>query len=163
VTPEQKSCHSYTIAHFQEIARQNRFAENSTIEHDVERCAVCHPELLPVSPFAVYLDVVTQSIKVRRPRVDQSLVDEINSDLILSGLDHRMSPGLLLSGEDQAERYWEEWIREAFETGLGLLSVHSRTSFEFSLEEAEAEGFADLIDERVQELKKYQRDNAQRA
>jgi len=54
LTPEQKALLDYTISHFEDIARQNRFLENSTIRHDTKRCVICQPELLPLDPFTTY-------------------------------------------------------------------------------------------------------------
>ena len=159
MTRDQESILAYTISHFQEVARQNRFAENSTIEHDTSRCAVCHSDLLPIEPFAIYLEVVTQSVKVRRPHLDQSLVDEINSDLALMGNPFQVSLESLRSGEAQAVEHWRNWLRDALSTGLGLLSIHSASSHEFDLEEAEDVGFGQLIEEKVDELVEYQEKN----
>ena len=44
MTPEASSAFTYTVEHFKEIARQNRFAENRSVAHDVGRCLICHPE-----------------------------------------------------------------------------------------------------------------------
>jgi hypothetical protein len=146
----------YTIAHFQEIARRNRFAENNAIEHDSNRCVICHPELLEEDPFSTYLDVVTQSVKVRRPRLDQALVDEINSDLALVGSGSRVTLESLQDGNEEASRIWADWIRDALATGLGLLSIHSATSLEFDLSEQPAH-LEDVIMSRIQEIMRYQR------
>lgn len=159
MTPEQRSCFAYTVSHFQEIALQNRFAENATIAHDSTRCVICHPELLPLEPFEIYLDVVTQSIKMRRPRLDGELVDEINKDLDLVGIPSRVSLASLAAGYEEAKSHWSGWIRDALTTGLGLLSVHSAASRDFSLEEGEGLGFERIIEEKVQELMAYQKKN----
>jgi hypothetical protein len=156
----QKELLSYTVSHFKEIARLNRFAENSVFEHEAGRCLVCHPELLPVDPFAVYLEVVTESIKVRRPSLDGPLVHEINGDLALQGTPERVSFEDLISGEEEARRHWRDWLRDALATGLGLLSVHSHTSREFELEEAHEQGLETLIEEKIKELMDFQRGNA---
>jgi len=152
MTPEHDAILAYTVSHFQEVARQNRFPENAAVEHDTVRCAICHPELLPLEPFAIYLEVVTQSVKVRRPHLDQGLVDEINNDLTLMGLPARVSIESLLRGEPEGMQHWRDWLRDAISTGLGLLSIHSATAHEFDLEEAEAGGLAPLIDCKVDEL-----------
>jgi len=162
MTADQDAMLGYTVAHFQEIARQNRFAENASIEHDTGRCGVCRPELLPLEPFFIYLEVVTQSVKVRRPRLEQSLVDEINKDLILMQLPSRVSLESLRSGDPEAVQIWKSWLRDALSTGLGLLSIHSPTSLEFDLEEAEAAGFESLIREKVEELMTYQTEDITR-
>lgn len=156
LTSAQQDCLSYTIAHFQEIARQNRFAENSAIPHDVDRCVICHPELLSQDPFDTYLDVVTQSIKIRRPRLDEGLAGEINGDLALSGESRRVTIAALRNGEPEAVALWEVWIREAMATGLGLVSVHSPTSLDFDLDDAEAEGRSASIAAKIGELMRYQ-------
>lgn len=157
MTPQQNADLAYTIAHFEEIARQNRFAENSTIQHDSWRCVICHPELLPMDPFLVYLEVITPSIRVRRPHLDQTLVDEINSDLALVGSSSRVSLDELLSADDNAIKHWSNWLRTAIETGLQLLSVHNASSQEFDLDEAEADGWGDAIDAKIQELMNSQK------
>jgi hypothetical protein len=159
-TAEQISCLQYTVSHFQEIARQNRFAENSTIEHELSRCVICHPDLIPQAPFLTYLDVVAPSVMVRRPRLDQDLVDAINGDLAMMGEDHRVSIEFLEAGDDRAKQSWTEWIRSALATGLGLLSVHSSTSIEFDLDEAEEQGFGPAIERKVQEIMKEQREGS---
>jgi hypothetical protein len=45
-----------------------------------------------------------------------------------------------------------DWIRTALATGLGLLSVHSRTSLDFDLDEAEEKGMGPAIEEKVREI-----------
>jgi hypothetical protein len=156
---EQRSILEYTVAHFKEVARQNRFAENSAVDHDKARCAVCHPELLALEPFETYLEVVAESVKVRRPRLDQDLVGAINSDLALMGLDARVSLELLHSGETEAVERWSEWIREALATGLGLLSVHSPGSREFSLDDPDSATWQTLVEEKIKGIMEYQRQN----
>lgn len=146
----------YTITHFQEIARQNRFAENSLVPHDAERCLICHPERFPRDPFHTYLDVVTQSIKVRRPALDEGLVEQINGDLAMAGESRRVTLEALRAGEPEAVDLWKMWIRDAMATGLGLVSVHSATSRDFDLEEADEAGHAGVIEERIEELMRYQ-------
>jgi hypothetical protein len=160
MTPEQTDSLAYTIAHFQEVARQNRFPENNKVDHDTHRCVICHPELLPLDPFETYLDVVTQSVKVRRPRLDQGLVDEINKDLDLLGLSVRISLESLLAGDEDAVPYWSDWIREALTTGLDLLSIHSSTSIELSLEDGESRGLEEVVEKRIREVMNYQKTNA---
>ena len=157
MTPEEWSAPMYTIEHFKEIARQNRFAENRFIAHDVGRCLICHPERCPVDPFVFYLKVVAESIKVRRPRLDQELVEAMNGDLELMGESLRVSREALLAGNPDALRYWAEWVREALATGLELLSVHSDTSREFTLDEVQERGLAHLIEARVKEIIAYQK------
>jgi hypothetical protein len=162
MTADQDAMLRYTVDHFQEIARQNRFAENASIGHDTGRCGVCRPELLPLDPFFIYIEVATQSVKVRRPRLDQALADEINKDLILMESPSRVSLESLRSGDPEAVRIWRSWLRDALSTGLGLLSIHSPTSREFDLEEAETCGFENLIRDKVEELKAYQTENITR-
>lgn len=157
---EEESILAGTVSHFREIARLNRFAENAAFAHDAERCAVCRPGLLPMDPFAVYLDVVTQSIKMRRPRLDQDLVDAINGDLALMGESFRTSLEAFESGEPDASACWRNWLRDALATGLGLLSIHSSSSLEFDLDEQEEKGFNGLILAKIRELMEYQKNNA---
>jgi hypothetical protein len=159
MTPEQWPVLTYTIEHFKDIARQNRFAENSSIEHETGRCLVCHPELFPIDPIFVYLRVVTEAIKIRRPRLDHALVNEINSDLELTGEHARISREMLLAGDRNALRFWSQWVREALATGLGLLSVHSSTSREFTLEEAEARGLDHLLEAKIKDIMTFQMQN----
>lgn len=156
---EQTELLSYTIGHFQEVARQNRYAENNLVEHDTDRCLICHPELIPRNPFVTYLDVVTQSVKVRRPRLDEGLVDEINKDLDLMGSSARVSLGSLEEGEEEHMTYWRDWIRDALTTGLQLLSIHSATCSEFSLEDAESGGLEKVVEEKIQEIMDTQKAN----
>jgi hypothetical protein len=160
MTPQQQACLSYTVEHFQEVARQNRFPENSSIPHDTERCVVCHPELLPQHPFITYLDVVTQSVKVRRPRLDAELVTAINDDLALIGSDRRISHDSLLAEEEQAMACLRDWLHDALATGLELLAIHSPGSREFTLEEMESGEMAPLIPEKIQEIIAWQRDQS---
>jgi hypothetical protein len=157
MSAQQAANLAYTIAHFKEIARQNRFAENSTIPHDTERCVICHPKLLPTDSFLTYLEVITPSILIRRPRLDQTLVDEINSDLELIGSSSRVSLNELLSEDANAMEHWSNWLRSAIQTGLQLLSVHSATSEEFDLDEAEANGWGKAIDNKIRELESHQK------
>jgi hypothetical protein len=157
MTSEHAAILAYTVSHFQEVARQNRFPENAAVDHDTVRCAICHPELLPLEPFAIYLQVVTQSIKVRRPHLDQGLVDEINNDLTLMALPARVTIESLRRGEPDSVQHWRSWLRDAISTGLGLLSIHSATSHEFDIDEAEAGGSGPLIDLKVDELIDFQR------
>jgi hypothetical protein len=159
MTPEQWSFLSYTIGHFKEIARQNRFAENNTFEHEIDHCLICHPELFPADPLVIYLRVATESVKVRRPRLDQSLMDEINNDLEFMGESGRISKESLLEGDPSALRYWSGWVREALATGLGLLSIHSSASREFTLEEAEERGLRHIVEARVKEIMAFQKQN----
>jgi hypothetical protein len=156
MTSQQREYLSYTIGHFQEIARQNRFAENSTIPHDADRCVICHSERLPQDPFRTYLDVVTQSIKIRRPALDEGLVEQINGDLAMAGESRRVTLDALQAGEPEAVDLWKTWIRDAMATGLGLVSVHSPTSLDFDLEEAEEAGKSSIIDEMIDDLMRYQ-------
>lgn len=92
--PEEWSSLLYTIEHFTEIAQQNRFA----IGHEASRCLICRPECCPTDPFVGYQKVITESIKVRRPRLDQDLVEAMNGDLELMGASSRISMEELLEG-----------------------------------------------------------------
>jgi hypothetical protein len=156
-TAEQFDCLEYTVSHFQEVARQNRFAENSSIEHDAARCVICHPDLIPQDPFLTYLHVITPSVRVRRPRLDQDLVAEINGDLAMVGDDYRVSLASLEAGEEKALQCWAEWVRTALATGLGLLSIHSPTSLDYDLYEAEERGMGAVVEQRVNEIIEGQR------
>jgi hypothetical protein len=160
MTPEQRSCLSYTVEHFQEVARQNRFAENATVAHDISRCVICHPELLPMDPFATYLEVITPSVKVRRPCLDAALVDAINGDLALLGMQGGVSLESLVAGETRAIACWHDWIRDALATGLDLLAIHSPTSLEFSVDQPGSTEQANLIEKKIQEIMAYQKNNA---
>lgn len=156
MTPEQKKLFDGTVEHFKEIARQNRFAENGAIEHDRSRCAVCDPELVPLDPFLVYLEIVTQSIRERRPRLDPGLVEELNGDLELRGASYRVTLEGLLAGGAEDRACWAEWVRDALATGLGLLSVHSPTSRDFDLDGDEGDRWEEEIDARVREIMSHQ-------
>ncbi len=154
---EQRDLLSRTVSHFKDIARLNRFAENRSFEHDTHRCLICHPELVPLDPFLVYLEVVAECVKVRRPNLDSFLVAEINSDLELLGVPDRLTVESLLSGDAQGTMRWEDWLRDALATGLGLLSVHSDTSIEFDLDEAEETGHVEWIHWKVNDLMEFQK------
>jgi hypothetical protein len=160
MTPEQESLYQYTLSHFSEIARKNRFPDNGAIDHDSSHCLICHPELVPEHPFAVYLEVITQSIKARRPRLDQELVEIINQDLELFGSSIRVTKETLLSGSPQSLQCWTNWARDAVATGLSLLSIHSPTSRDFDLDDEEiSKEFGELIQDKIEEIMKHQRNN----
>ncbi|MCE5242048.1 MAG: hypothetical protein ABFD98_05145 [Syntrophobacteraceae bacterium] len=144
----EQSPMEYTLSHFEEIARQNRFPENNVIAHDASRCLVCHPERAAAGAFALYLEVVARSVLIRRPRLDSPLVDTINDDLSLSGETRQVSLESCAAGEKQALLAWEDWTRNALATGLGLLSIHSGTSLEFELDEEEEAGNGALVREK---------------
>ncbi len=130
----------FTIRHFQEIARANRFAENATIPHDTARCLVCHPEQEDMDPFMIYVDVIARCIPVRRPQVDAELVAAIREDLQWSGEPVDISLDDLRAQKPSALKAFRLWVRNALETGLELLSVHSPSSLTFSLDDAEGHG-----------------------
>jgi hypothetical protein len=157
LTPAENLLLAQTSAHFQEIARQNRFPENASVPHDVSRCVICHPELLPLDPRLIYLEVVAQSVLVRRPRLDAELVQAINDDLALQGLPPAVTLPALLAGEPQALGALAAWVRSALATGLELLSIHSPTSEAFDVEEMEAEGLHEAVATKVQEIIARQR------
>lgn len=161
LTHDQKVSLEYTVSHFKEIARQNRFAENSAVEHDAGRCVICRAGLLPQDPFLTYLHVVVPSILARRPRLDQDLVEAINEDLAMEGEGYRVSLRSLEAGEGRAVKAWKAWIRSALATGLGLLSVHSPTSLDLDLDEAEAKGLGEAIQEKVEEILLAQQEGAE--
>lgn len=159
MSPDQLALLSYTIDHFKEIARVNRFPENGKIPHDTSRCLICHPELISVDPFEIYLQVVCEAVKVRRPRLDESLIDEINADQAFLGNSVRVSRESLLAGDPEALSCWAAWILDAISTGLALLSVHSDTSCEVTLEDGESRGLGDLIEGKVSEIMEFQKQN----
>ena len=163
MTPEQRSCLSYTVEHFREVARQNRFAENARVAHDAGRCVICHPELLPMDPFATYLEVITPSVKVRRPCLDAALVDAINGDLALLGAPGGVSLESLVAEETQAVACWHDWIRDALSTGLDLLAIHTPTALEFSLDQPDSAEHATLIETKIREIMDYQKNNTRRS
>jgi len=51
-------------------------------------------------------------------------------------------------------------MREALSTGLGLLSIHSNTSLEFALDEAEDQRLGPIVEAAVKEIMAFQRQNA---
>jgi hypothetical protein len=158
MTQEQESLLQYTVSHFEDIARQNRFPENGSIAHDTERCLVCHPERASLPSFAVYLEVIAQSVKVRRPSLDQELVDAINGDRQLMGISKDLPLEDFLQETPEALDCWWDWLREAMNTGLSLLSIHSPGSLEFDLDDPElAEAFSHLIQEKIQEIMDHQK------
>ncbi len=159
MTGQHKQMEDYTVAHFQEIARQNRFPENAHIPHDKDMCGICHPDKTNMDPFHFYLKVVTQSIKVRRPRLDKHLLAQMNEDLAMMGISRELSMDQLLHGQEEALEIWKDWIRDALATGLSLLAVHSGTSLEFDLEEAKERGMGDVIESSVLEIMEHQKRN----
>ena len=158
MTREEAAIFEETVAHFEGIARANRFPENADIPHDVFRCAVCHPELIPLDPFAVYLEVAARSIVTRRPALDDTLVAVLNEDLALAGSAARVTREALLESDEDALGVWRTWIFEALQTALDLLSVHSATAHAFSLEEAEENGLGHLIEQKIREIMARQRE-----
>ncbi len=142
-----------TIRHFQRIAQENRFAENAAIAHDTDQCLVCHPNRCDDDPFKIYVDIIAHCIPVRRPRVDSDLVAAIAEDSEWSGEKISCTVQDLLERRPQALKAFRLWIRNALETGLELLSVHSSTSLSFSLDDAEGdpdrEAFVENCMERV--------------
>ncbi len=145
-------CLSYTISHFKEIARQNRFAENGKIAHDRGRCAVCNPEIVGQDPFSVYLEVIAESVLVRRPELNAALAAEINRDREMEGLEPNLTPRSLLNGDGDALDSWSAWVFDALATGLGLLSIHSPTSLDFDLHEQKEIGYGPLIQSKIQQI-----------
>ena len=155
--PREDTLWRYTLEHFREIARQNRFPENASIPHDSNQCLICHPEKVTEPPFKIYLRVVAEAIKVRRPSIDQDLIDTINNDLALMGEPIKITQEAILKGEEHAVQAWRNWVREAIETALEMLSVHSDTSHELSLEDGERLGFEAEIEGVIDEIMNYQR------
>lgn len=142
----------YTISHFKEIARQNLSAENAGIAHDRDRCAICNAGVAGPDPFGVYLEVIVEQILVRRPKLDEALVAELNSDREMAGLEKDITAARLLRGDKDAMDFWVAWVRDALATGLGLLSVHSPASFDFDLDEQEMAGHGQLIASKIRHI-----------
>ena len=145
MTKDQAALFRETVGHFENLARANRFADNWEVPHDASRCAVCHPERVPVDPFAIYLEVVTHAVMLRRPALDDALVAVLNEDLALAGSSAGVTLSAILGGEEDALSAWRAWIFDALQTGLDLLSVHSPTAQEFSIEETEEDSKAQLV------------------
>lgn len=139
MTQHAQTLREDTIRHFQEIARANRFAENAAIPHDTARCLVCHPEKDGGDPFMIYVDIIARCIPVRRPRLDAALAAAIREDLQWSGQPVEVTLEELKARKPQAMESFRLWVRNALETGLELLSVHSPTSHAFSLDDAEGD------------------------
>jgi hypothetical protein len=139
----------YTISHFKEIARQNLFAENNKVAHDPARCVVCNPGMIGREPFPVYLEVIAESVLVRRPRMDEALVAEINADRAMAGIEPNVTLRGLLDGNNDMLGSWAAWVRDALAAGLGLLSIHSPTSLDFDLDEQEALEHGPLIAAKI--------------
>lgn len=157
----QHSLLAFTVAHFQEVARQNRFPENNQITHDADRCVICHPELLPQDPFATYLEVVAQSVKIRRPVLDDDLVATINGDRELLGLPPNVTLESLQTNDSEALEVLRGWLQDAFSTGLDLLAIHSPTSREFSLDETTTPDLRALVATKIDDIIGYQQERYQ--
>ncbi len=160
MTSQQEAILTYTVSHFQDVARQNRFSENNSVAHDIDRCAICNPGLLPMDPFAVYLEVAAESVKARRPRIDEAFVKMLNDDLAAMGETGRATAEELLNGDERAVGYWRDWIRDALSTGLGLLSIHGPVRRSFDLDEAEESGLGGLIEAKIEDITAYQKRGA---
>ncbi|MGC9964978.1 MAG: hypothetical protein ABSE08_06210 [Syntrophobacteraceae bacterium] len=148
---------AYTISHFKKIARQNLFAENRNIAHDQGRCAICSHDIAGRDAFPVYLDVIVESVLVRRPRLDEALVAEINRDRAMAGLKTNVTLRQLILGDPDALDSWVAWVRDALAAGLGLLSIHSPTSLDFDLDEQAEKGHGPLIESRVRHIIDHQK------
>lgn len=148
---EDKSLLEETIDHFRRIARENRFAENAAVPHDADRCLVCRPEKASLDPFMIYVEVVARSIPERRPALDEDLVAAVNEDLALYGEAKTITLDDLQQGKEEAMEAWRFWVRNALDTGLELLSVHSPTSLEFSLDDAQGHPTRErFVEEKIQ-------------
>jgi hypothetical protein len=147
----------YTVSHFKEISRRNLFDENNKIAHESDRCAVCNPGIAGTDPFPVYLEVIVESVLVRRPKLDEALVSEINGDRTMVGLTTKVTVRDLLEGNPDAIESWAAWVREALATGLGLLSIHSPSSLDFTLDEQESMGHGPLIESKVRYIMDQQK------
>jgi hypothetical protein len=148
---------AYTISHFKKIARQNLFAENRGIAHDQGRCAICSHDIAGRDAFPVYLEVIVESVLVRRPRLDEALVSEINGDRAMAGLETNLTVMRLLEGSPDALDSWAAWVREALAAGLGLLSIHSPSSLDFDLDEQVSMGHGPLIESRIRYIIDHQK------
>ncbi len=157
----QHSLLASTVAHFQEVARQNRFPENNQVAHDDDQCVICHPELLPQDPFATYLEVVAQSVKVRRPVWDDDLVAAINGDRELLGLPPNVTLESLQTSDSEALGVLRGWLQDAVSTGMDLLAIHSPTSREFSLDEATNPDLRALVATKIDDIIRYQQERSQ--
>ncbi len=153
MTRNDETPREYTIAHFQEIARANRFAENAAIPHDTGRCLVCHPEKGGGDPFMIYAEIIARCIPVRRPRLDAALAAAIREDLQWTGEAVEVTLEGLKAREPSAMEAFRLWVRNALETGLELLSVHSPTSHAFSLDDAEGDARRlSFVEKKIQEI-----------
>ncbi len=119
---------------------------------------ICHPELLPEEPFAIYLEVVAQSVKVRRPKWDAELVDAINSDRELVGLPPSVSLMGLQTSDPEALTALRVWLQDAINTGLELLAIHSTTSLELCLDDATTAELQALVTDKVDDIIHHQKD-----
>lgn len=126
-----------TLRHFQKLAKENRFAENATFPHNTAWCLVCHPEQAGGDPFQLYVNIVAHCIPMRRPRLHADLIAAIREDLLWAGQNVPVTLEDLRSRKATALQAFRLWVRNALETGLELLSVHSSTSLSFSLEDAQ--------------------------
>ncbi len=154
----QKQVIDYTVAHFMEVARQNRFAENSRIPHDTDQCGICRPEKTGMAPFRFYLHVIAQAIKVRRPVLDQDLVEQMNEDLSMMGISETVSLEQVIKGEPNAVDAWKNWAWNALSTGIAMLSMHGETALEFDLEEEEDQGHGEWIQSSIREIMEHQKE-----
>lgn len=153
MTRHAETPHDFTIRHFREIARANRFAENASIPHDTTRCLICRPEQEGLDPFIIYVDIVARCIPVRRPRLDAELAAAIREDLRWSGELGDVSLEDLKARKPSAMKAFHLWVRNALDTGLELLSVHSPTSLAFSLDDAEGDARRlSFVEEKIQEI-----------
>jgi hypothetical protein len=104
---------------------------------------------------------MVESILVRRPKLDADLVEQMNSDRQMLGLEGDITVARLMRADPDAVESWVEWTRDALATGLGLLSIHSPASLDFDLDEQEAAGHAELIESKIRQIMERQKKAAQ--
>lgn len=161
MTPEEQARFDYTLKHFKEIARQNRFPENDKIEHDRGRCVVCDPDRVPMHPFALAVEIMTECIQVRRPKLDRELVALLNDDRRLMGLEGDLTLERIFAGDEEAVSAWRDWVHEALDTALSLLSLHADKAPDYSLDDAEELGMEEFVEEKVDDIMAHQRANVE--
>lgn len=148
---------NYTFTHFQKIADENRFPENASIEHDSDKCLVCHPEKISGDPFKFCLDLVISCILRRRPKLDDSLIEAINEELEMLGEDIRISREALLNEQPEALRAWRIWAWESINTALEMLSMHSDRAPYFHLDDVDDSKKKEYIGKKLDEFFKAQK------
>lgn len=105
------------------------------------------------------------SHSTRRAAAQDGQFSVIVTPIFWSILDYQNHPERvtvesLLSGDAQGTILWRDWIRDALATGPGLLSVHSDTSREFDLDEAEEAGLQEWVHWKISDLMEFQKNSA---